>query len=330
MARTSLASDGGGARSPVPGASPDRPRRTRLSYVVGIDAGGTKTVGLLADASGHVLAKARGGGANLHVQGELGAEKVLYDVLETLEPPAPVDALCIGMAGVDRPAEKEIVLGVLRRLGLRREVRVENDAFIALVAGAPERTGIVVVSGTGSVAYGVDAAGETARSGGWGYLLGDEGSAYWLGHAAVRRGIRAADGRGPATTLGDRVSEKLGLEVPAGLVAWFYDEEHARHRVAELASLVEAAAAGGDESAQELLDQAAFHLASAARAVAGRLSFPGAFPLVLSGGAFRACPSLYDRIEERVDLPRARVVRLGVEPARGAVTLALDLLEGER
>ncbi len=302
-----------------------------MSFVVGIDAGGTKTVGLLADATGHVLAKARGGGANLHVQGELGAEKVLYDVLETLEPPAPIDAICLGMAGVDRPAEKEVVFGVLRRLGLRRAVRIENDAFIALVAGAPEqRTGIVVVAGTGSVAYGVDAAGRTARSGGWGYLLGDEGSAYWLGHAAVRRGIRAADGRGPATTLGDRISEKLGLEVPAGLVAWFYDEERFRPRVAELASLVEEAAVEGDEAAEELLNQAARHLARAARAVARQLSFQENFPMVLSGGAFRACPSLYRRIEDRLELVRARVVRLDVEPARGAVTLALDLLESER
>ncbi len=301
-----------------------------MSHVVGIDAGGTKTVGLLADASGQVLAKARGGGANLHVQGELGAEKVLYDVLETLEPPGPIDAICLGMAGADRSADKKVVLGVLRRLGLRRAVRVENDAFIALVAGAPERTGIVVVAGTGSVAYGTDAAGGSARSGGWGYLLGDEGSAYWLGHAAVRRGIRAADGRGPATTLGERVSRKLGLEVPAGLVEWFYDQERFRHRVAELASLVEEAAVEGDEAAEELLDQAALHLARAARAVARQLSFDGAFPLVLAGGAFKACPSLYARVEDRLELPSARVVRLDVEPARGAVVLALDLLEAEQ
>ena len=214
----------------------------------------------------------------------------------------------------------------MRRLGMRRSVRIENDAFIALVAGAPERTGIVVVAGTGSVAYGVDARGETARSGGWGYLLGDEGSAYWLGHAAVRRGIRAADGRGPATSLGDRVSRKLGLEVPAGLVAWFYDQEHFRHRVAELAPLVEEAAVEGDAAAEELLDHAARHLTRAARAVAGQLELADGYPLVLAGGAFRACPSLYQRIESRLELPAARLTLLEVEPARGAVTLALDAL----
>lgn len=299
-----------------------------MRYVVGIDAGGSKTVGLMADEDGGVRAEARGGGANLQVQGELGVEKVLYEVLERLDPPGPIAAVCLGMAGVDRPGERDVIHGVLRRLGRYRtaRIRIENDAFIALVAGAPERVGIVVVAGTGSVAYGVDGEGRTARSGGWGYLLGDEGSAYWLGHAALRRAIRAADGRDDATSLADRLARRLDLEVPAGLVWWFYDQEHFRFRVAELAPLVEEAAAEGDRAAGELLDHAAEHLARAARAVARQLAFPGAFPLVLSGGAFRACPSLGQRLRAVLELPQARIALLEAEPARGAVTLALDLL----
>ena len=301
-----------------------------MPYVAGIDAGGTKTVALLADETGKVCAKTRGGGANLVVEGELGVEKVLYDVIEGLDAPEPLAALCLGIAGADRPSDRELLRGVLRRLGQREAVRIENDAYIALVAGSPEGTGIVVVSGTGSVAYGVDAHGATARSGGWGYLLGDEGSAYWLGHAAVRRGIRAADGRDQPTTLGERIGRKLGLEVPAGLVSWFYDQERFRHRVAELAYLVEEAAADGDASAAELLDHAAHHLALAARAVDRQLELSEPYRLVLSGGAFRACPSLCRRIEGRLDLPLARVARLAAEPAVGAVTLALDSLRGRK
>ena len=121
-------------------------------------------------------------------------------------------------------------------------------------------------------------------------MLGDEGSAFWLGHAAVRAGIRAADGRGPATLLFQRICEHLDLHEPARLVEWFYDQELSRTRVAQLARLVEQAAADGDEKAQDLLDQAARHLARAARAVERQLDFSGPFPLVLSGGAFRACP----------------------------------------
>jgi len=296
-----------------------------MRYVMGIDAGGTKTVGLLADESGEIIAQVRGGGANLVAHGELGVEKVLYQVIDSLDAPEPPGALCLGMAGVDRPAERELLHGVFRRLGIRGEIRIVNDALIALVAGAPEGLGIVVAAGTGSIAYGVDATGATARSGGWGYLLGDEGSAFWLGHAAVRLGIRAADGRGPETSLLQRIAQTLELEIPDGLVTWFYDQDLSRNRVASLASLVEETAAAGDEAAESLLEQAAQHLASAGRAVARQLSFEGPYPLVLSGGAFRACPSLYARLEGRLDLPQAQVVRLDRPPAHGAVTLALEL-----
>ena len=298
-----------------------------MRYVIGIDAGGTKTVGLLADEVGTVLREARGGGANLRVHGELGVEKSLFQVIDALDPPQPVDALCLGIAGVAVEADRAVVHDLLRRLGIRRAVRIVNDAEVALVAGAEDGHGIVLVAGTGSIAFGVDPAGKSARSGGWGYLLGDEGSAFWLGHAAVRAGIRAADGRGPATILFDRICEHLGLHEPGLLVEWFYDQELSRTRVAQLARLVEEAAADGDETAQDLLDQGARHLARAARAVERRLDFPGPFPLVLSGGAFRACPSLARRLEARLDdLPDARVVRLESEPATGAVKMALAML----
>lgn len=294
-----------------------------MRYVVGIDAGGTKTVGLLADESGQICAKTRAGGANLVVHGELAVEKVVFQVLEDLEAPAPPAALCLGIAGSDRPGEHELLAAMLRRLGQRTGLRIVNDAFVALVAGAPDGVGIVVVAGTGSIAYGVDPRGEKARSGGWGYLLGDEGSAYWLGHAAVRLGIRYADGRGPETTLYDRICRTLDLAQPSDLVAWFYDQERFRHRVARLAELVEAAAQDGDDAATALLDQAAAHLAKAAKAVERQLELPARFPLVLAGGAFKACPSLALRVEARLALPYAQPIRLEAEPATGAVTLAL-------
>ena len=297
-----------------------------MRHVIGIDAGGTKTVGLLADETGAVLAKAIGDGANLLVHGELVVEKSLFQVIDALDSSTPVDALCLGIAGVDRPGEDEVIRGVLRRLGIRHEVLVVNDPTVALVAGAPDGIGIVVVSGTGSIAYGIDPAGKTARSGGWGYLLGDEGSAFWLGHAAVRLGIRAADGRGPSTTLYDRICSHLEVTVPDGLVAWFYDQELSRHRVARLARIVEEAAVEGDETADRLLDQAARHLVRAGNAVDRQLEFQDPYPLVLAGGVFKACPSLYERVEKKLDLAQAQVVRLQVEPAAGAVTLALELL----
>ena len=298
-----------------------------MPHVIGIDAGGTKTVGLLADETGKVLAKAISGSANLVMKGELAVEKVIFDVIESLEAPEPVAALCLGIAGVGQPGAEQLIHDVLRRLGQRQPVRVVNDALVALVAGAPSGVGIVIVAGTGSIAYGVDPDGHTARSGGWGYLLGDEGSAFWLGHYAVRHAIRAADGRGVTTSLYDLICDKLEVSDPTELVEWFYDQELSRNRVADLASLVEAAADDGDEAAENLLDQAAKHLASAARAVADQLTFPDPYPIVLSGGAFKACPSLHLRLNDLLDSPEMGVQLLEGEPAMGAVTLALELLQ---
>jgi N-acetylglucosamine kinase-like BadF-type ATPase len=297
-----------------------------MRHVIGLDAGGTKTVGLLADESGTVLRDARAGGGNLTTEGELGVEKVLFQVIDALDPPAPVEAVCLGIAGADRPAHREVVREMLARLGFRRRVRVVHDAVVALAAGAPDGVGLVIIAGTGSVAYGVDPEGRTARSGGWGWLLGDEASAFWLGHAAVRQGIRGADGRGPETSLYERICRRVGAGSPQDLADWFYAQDRPRTGVAELAGLVEEAAGEGDRAAAALLDQAADHLARAARAVAGRLTLPEPYPLVLAGGTFRACPSLQPRLEACLELSRARVERLAGEPARGAVTLAIQEL----
>lgn len=297
-----------------------------MRHVIGIDAGGTKTVGLLADETGAVLRDSRAGAANLVMQGELGVEKVIFEVIEALDPPPGVDAICLGIAGADRPASLELMGGVLGRLGFRHNVRVVSDALIALAAGAPDALGIVLVAGTGSVAFGRDGE-RSARSGGWGYLLGDEASAYWLGLAAVRQGIRGLDGRGPKTTLYERIRHRLGVETPQDLSDWFYSKLAPRSAVAELAGVVEEAAREGDAGAEAILALAAEHLSRAASAVARRLEFAGEYPLILAGGTFRACPSLEPRLVSRLELPGARVERLQVEPARGAVLLALQELQ---
>jgi len=114
-----------------------------MQYVIGIDAGGTKTVGLLADETGKVLAEVRGSGANLQTHGELEVEKVFDDIMEALRQGRTISAVGLGIAGVDRPHDEAVIRGILRRLGHRETARVVNDAAIALVAGAPEGMGIV-------------------------------------------------------------------------------------------------------------------------------------------------------------------------------------------
>jgi N-acetylglucosamine kinase-like BadF-type ATPase len=297
-------------------------------HVAGVDAGGTKSLALLADEGGELLARARGGGANLHTHGEQGVERVLRALLGELSAVQPIDALCVGMAGVDTPRDAELVRGVLGRLGYTGRVRIVNDALIALVAGSGERHGIVVLSGTGSIAYGLDAGGRSARSGGYGNLLADEGSAYWLGHQALRAAVRASDGRGPATLLLGSVLAALRVGSVSELAERVYrDSGLPKHEIAQLASLVEDASRAGDAVAAELIARAAAELALAAASVARQLGFGQApLPVVLAGGTFKACPSLVDATRRALDVPGARATLLETEPAQGALTLALELV----
>ncbi|MFI5077071.1 MAG: N-acetylglucosamine kinase, partial [Vicinamibacteria bacterium] len=193
---------------------------THAPYVIGLDAGGTKTVCLLADLEGRVLDEARAGGANLQAAGELEVEKILHAVMDRVigdRLPAP-SAIALGMAGVDRAEDWQVMHRVMRRIGFKARTLITNDALIALVAAIGHEPGIVVIAGTGSIAYGRNARDEAARAGGWGYVLGDEGSGYWIGRHALRAVVRESDGRGHATAMTPLVLAHFGATHPDDLV----------------------------------------------------------------------------------------------------------------
>lgn len=302
-------------------------------HVLGIDAGGTKTVGLLADEHGTVLAEARGPGANLQVAGELEVEKVLHFVMETaldgqtLRP----GAVCLGIAGVDRADDLRTVGAIMRRISPGSRVLVVNDALVALEAGAPGSPGIVIICGTGSIAYGRNREGMAARAGGWGNIIGDEGSGYWIGQRAVSAVMRASDGRGPQTSLTGPVFAHFNVLNAGGLVHSVYGRDDGRRSIAMLGPVVEHAGASGDAVAAAIVDDAATELALAARSVAQRLDMQGErLRFILAGGMFRVVPSLRDRLTIRLSdiSAHALIETLTVEPAQGAVTLALAEARG--
>jgi len=297
-------------------------------HVLGIDAGGTKTVCLLANAEGRILSESRGGGANLQAAGELEVEKVLHGVMEDAIGDRDVRpaAVCLGIAGVDRPADAEAVRGIMRRLGFKSRTLIVNDALVALVAGVGDNPGVVLVAGTGSIAYGRDAAGRAARSGGWGYLLGDEGGGFWIGRSALAAVVRQFDGRAPATLLTDLVLAEMRLASPTELIHAIYDKGLQRRAIAGIAAVVQRAADAGDAVASEILTKAGAELTAAAASVIGRLGMRGdVFRTVLAGGIFRAIPALVVDVQTRLSevAPRSETQVLDVEPAVGAVRLAL-------
>jgi N-acetylglucosamine kinase-like BadF-type ATPase len=300
--------------------------------VLGIDAGGTKTVSQLADARADVRLETRGPGATLQGSGAPAVEQVLRQVIEPAlrDPAARPAAVCLGMAGVDRREDVGVVREMLSRLIPGAELLVVNDALIALEAGVGAGAGVVVLAGTGSIAYGRDGSGRAARAGGWGYVLGDEGSGYWLGRRALRAVVRAADRRGLPTSMTQRILDRYQVRREQDLVDQVYYGGSKPTTIAALSGIVQAAAADDqDEVARRILHDGAGELATAALAVARRLGLE-ACPFVLGGGVFPAVPLLAAGVAERIlqVLPRARVEPLAVEPAFGAVRLALALTEG--
>jgi N-acetylglucosamine kinase-like BadF-type ATPase len=301
--------------------------------VLGIDVGGTKTVCLLANDEGAILARAREAGANLQGAGELALEKVLHAVMEAaLEGQRVVpSAICLGIAGVDRADDQKVVRGIMDRIGYKATILIVNDALIALQAGVGDSPGIVVVSGTGSIAYGRNARGEAARAGGWGHVLGDEGSGYWIGRKALRAVVRHADGRGRESSLTPRLLGHFGLADATELIHRVYHEDLSPADIGALAQYVQQARDEGDPVAAGILDQAAEELVTTAAAVMKRLEMEReSFSFVLAGGMFHALPWLCNQLQ--VLLPslatHSRTIRLEDDPALGAVQLAVAVAHG--
>ena len=305
-------------------------------FVLGIDAGGTKTVCQLADESGRILAESRGPGANLQAAGELAVEKTLHNLMdEAIAAQAGVDvrlgAICVGMAGVDRPGDADVVRGIMRRIGQSARVLIVNDALVALEAGAPGAAGVVIIAGTGSICYGRNAKNEAARAGGWGYVLGDEGSGSWIGRHALRAVVREADRRGPRTSLTPKALAHFGVSRPQDLIHEIYYGGMKPGGIAALASEVQAAFVEGDAVAAGILEVGVRELVSSAGSVVDRLQLEQEpFTFVLSGGIFRAVPWMREQLTARLGRVArdAAVTHLAVEPAEGAVKLALAFMRG--
>lgn len=300
------------------------------ALVIGVDGGGSKTLALLADTSGQVLGQGVGGPSNVQAVGPeiaCGSVEVAIDRACSGKPVTPA-ALCLGMAGAGRTADRELWQRWAHRRYPGVPVRVVHDGQLALAAGTPNGWGIAVLCGTGSLVYGEDTRGRAGRAGGWGYLLGDEGSGYAIGLAALQAIARAADGRGPATALTQAILEQWSLEKPQDLIAYLYRPEVPRTEIAALAPVAVSIAAQGDATARALLCSAGEELARAARAVVAQLALPQPVPCALAGGVILHAPAIVENF-------RAAAASRGLslspitpvpEPAQGAVRLARRLL----
>ncbi len=275
-----------------------------MRLYLGVDGGQSATKVAVGDGTGRVIGEGVAGPCN-HVGAEQGRAKLVSAirsaVSEALEAAGlPADrfafrAACCGMSG--GPADKDAILR--ETLGAER-LETTTDAHIALWGATEGAPGVVTIAGTGSIAFGENARGETARAGGWGYVFGDEGGGFDLARRALRAALKAEEGWGPETSLRRKLLAASNAPDANTLLHWFYTDGWPRPRIAALAPLVNEAAEEGDPEASRILEKAGGELAALALAVKLQLfPAPQQPPIAMVGGLFQS-PRLRQRFCEGV------------------------------
>jgi glucosamine kinase len=303
-------------------------------HVLGIDGGGTKTLATICDAHGHVLGVGLGGPSNID---DVGLEASTASIAQAVNAareqakfePGPFAAAFLGLAGIVSERDRELMRSIAQHLELAAPARteVDHDCRIALAGGLSGRPGIVLIVGTGSSCYGVNANNESWRAGGWGSLISDEGSGYFLGLESLRATVRALDGRGPDTKLAATLLEHLGVLKSDDLLHRIYVTGLSRSEIAALAPLVLEVAGNGDAVTLDLLERGAVLLAECVKTVAQHLNLEQ-HNIAVVGGLYTLSElvraPLHRAIHEH--LPAAKIIAPELSPVLGACLLALEML----
>lgn len=254
-------------------------------YYLGVDGGGSKTLAVVVNEQGQEIGRGLASGANYN---SIGLETAIQHVRAAVEQAMrstgrhlSLHRAWLGLAGIDRQADHDLLLPYLSDLA--EQVLLTNDGEL-LLAALEDAVGVVLISGTGSIALARDDDGHRARSGGWGHILGDEGSGYIIAQQALQAVVRASDGRGPQTALRERILQAWNLRTTDELIGEIYGEPD-KAKIASLSSWVMLSARAGDQVAATIIQHAAKELALAVNAVGQALGFSHQeIPLALGGG----------------------------------------------
>ncbi|MBW4608744.1 MAG: N-acetylglucosamine kinase [Hassallia sp. WJT32-NPBG1] len=322
-----------------------------MNYVLGIDGGGSKTVCILMQDTGEVLGRGKAGSSNYQT---IGIKATLQSIESAIYAAANealnsinyinIKAICLGLAGVGRATDIEIVKALIQDLQNSKllpitwvsasNIVICNDALIALVGGIGDDVGVVVAAGTGSIVFGRNHQGKTKRVGGWGYILGDEGSAYKIAVTGMQAALKAYDGREMSTSLVEAFKQHLNLANIEDLIEVIYRRGWGVKEIAALAPVVDFTAASGDKVANNIIESAVQDLVKATSTVIDAIfSFSSNCEIVTTGSVWQGRCKMRDRFAGYIvaKFPSIKVIFPRNEPAYGAALLALKSLarEGE-
>lgn len=295
-----------------------------MKYVIGIDGGGTKTMGYLGTVAGKILAKTLSGPSNYHSIGIDKTRQSISDVIESLcykgnINKSDIKLMTLGLAGIDRPQDKEIIRGVIRGIDIKAKTILVNDAKTALIGAHGKEYGIITISGTGSISFGVDLNGDTFRAGGWGHIIDDEGSGYDIGRQALSAIFKAYDHRGEKTILTEKVLKFLSLKTVEEVIGYIYCKEISKDHIAQIAPIVFESVYSKDLVATRILDKAANSLAEITETVIRNLFFgKQIINIAIDGGILRKNEYLENEFRKKLN-NRIKNVDISMPLFNGAI-----------
>ncbi|MDD5542664.1 MAG: BadF/BadG/BcrA/BcrD ATPase family protein [Acidobacteriia bacterium] len=308
-----------------------------MKILIGIDGGGTKTEAAAATEDGRILGTFEAGPSNVFKVDAAASAAALESVIEGCLKKAGADkknvaALCAGLAGVDRPTIQQQTIEVLSRIVPIQEISVVGDATTALVGATDGEPGMVVISGTGSIAYGMNTQHLRARAGGWGHIVDDFGSGYDIVRNAFNEVFRAHDGLEPPTRLRQAFLDVLEVDTVDNLLIAIHRDYTSASKVASLFPKVQEVADGGDIIANKILERAGHNLSSIAEAVVRKLDLHNqTFICATAGGVFQSSHQVRDSFAWYVHryAPHANVCFPKKSAVEGAIMLARLTLQGK-
>ncbi|NOZ60105.1 MAG: hypothetical protein GXO74_00335 [Calditrichaeota bacterium] len=303
-----------------------------MSFFIGVDGGGTKTELVLLDAEGNLIVKTRVGSTNYQAVGASRVKQELLNGFQQLLKKSKVDVkrvadIFLGLAGAGRKNDQIEVKKLFDGTPYQGKIFVDTDAVIALAGAFGTKPGIVIISGTGSICFGKNSQGQFIRAGGWGYLLGDEGSGYFIGSSAIIAALKDFDGRGDRTQLLQEITSHFQLKSIDEIIPLIYQNKIDRIKIADLAPLVFRVAKQGDLIAEEIIKTTGKELGMLARAVAVRLGFSGEeVKVALIGSIFKQRDYLINHIsKELYEISwNVSITDAMFQPSFGAALLAMQ------
>ncbi|QKY71683.1 N-acetylglucosamine kinase [Lentibacillus sp. CBA3610] len=305
-----------------------------MGYVMGIDGGGTKTKAVIADMNGKVVVAHTTNSTNPNITSKHKLKNTLETLFISIEKSSGIamkniKSVCAGVSGAGNEANKTILSDLIEScLPDGIPVRIEADTVNALYSGTYGAPGIVQISGTGSITYGINRQLKHERAGGWGYLFGDEGSGYDIGRQGIISALKSADGRGPETVMLSMIYSHFDVNDAQSLIQNVYSSTTPKNKISPIAEIVFEAYKQHDPSAQAILHQAAKEMAISIETVYEKLFQSGEeTEVVLCGGVFSEKDILPELIKRELNHDIATDVTLPEMPPVGGSVIGAYLME---